>query len=217
MVVSEVERYSELSVVYRGEDTVDKFLECLETGTAVHSAETSYYWAFLDHNEEEQMFQDTANFHIFWFELRADRVRDHCLVTGTYRGTAHNDSNLNYKFTGKCTVVLHNLRCYTSAIWSCKNSESSRTKQLTVSWTIQKSTYNFPLIISILSILRNSWTPQWTSWFQIFPRMAAISFQISRNTSRMARYRYYRENVSTIMTTWIVWRELTRGGSRNFL
>ena len=183
MVVSEVERYSELSVVYRGEDTVDKFLECLETGTAVHSAETSYYWAFL----------------------------------GTYRGTAHNDSNLNYKFTGKCTVVLHNLRCYTSAIWSCKNSESSRTKQLTVSWTIQKSTYNFPLIISILSILRNSWTPQWTSWFQIFPRMAAISFQISRNTSRMARYRYYRENVSTIMTTWIVWRELTRGGSRNFL
>ena len=216
MVFCEVERYSKPPVVY-GEDTADKFVECLETGTVVHSGEMWFHWAYVDHNEEEQMFQDTTNFHIFWFELRADRVRDNCLVTGTYRGTAHNDSNLNYKFTAKFPVVLHNLRCYTSAIWSCKNSESSRTKQLTVSWTIQKSTYNFPLIISILSILRNSWTHPWTSWFQIFPRMAAISFQISRNTSRMARYRYYRENVSTIMTTWIVWRELTRGGSRNFL
>jgi hypothetical protein len=31
VIISEVEQYSRLPVVYRGEDAVDKFLECLET------------------------------------------------------------------------------------------------------------------------------------------------------------------------------------------
>lgn len=42
------------------------------------------------------------------------RVRDHCHATGKYRGSAHQDCNLNLKLTGKILVIFHNLRGYDS-------------------------------------------------------------------------------------------------------
>ena len=64
--------------------------------------------------QQEQEFQAATQCHICNSELGADRVRDHDHLTGAYRGAAHNDCNLNYKFTGKIPVVLHNLRGYDS-------------------------------------------------------------------------------------------------------
>ena len=40
------------------------------------------------------------------------RVRDHCHITGQYRGSAHQDCNLNFRLTEKIPVVFHNLRGY---------------------------------------------------------------------------------------------------------
>ena len=42
------------------------------------------------------------------------RVRNHCHITGKYRGSAHNDCNLNFKLTKKIPVIFHNLRGYDS-------------------------------------------------------------------------------------------------------
>ena len=42
------------------------------------------------------------------------RVRDHCHVTGKYRGLAHEACNLNFKLTDKIPVLFHNLRRYNS-------------------------------------------------------------------------------------------------------
>ena len=39
-------------------------------------------------------------------------VRDHCHMTGRYRGSAHQSCNLNFKVTKKIPVVFHNLRGY---------------------------------------------------------------------------------------------------------
>jgi len=47
--------------------------------------------------------------------LVSDRVRDHCHITGKYRGAAHNACNLKlriYPDKSKVPVVLHNLRGY---------------------------------------------------------------------------------------------------------
>ena len=44
-----------------------------------------------------------------------DKVRDHCHITGNYRGTAHSKCNLNYRLNSKSwklSVVIHNLKGY---------------------------------------------------------------------------------------------------------
>ena len=49
--------------------------------------------------------------------LEGDSVRDHCRITGEYRGAAHNTCNLKLRLNPKTTsipVVFHNLQGYDS-------------------------------------------------------------------------------------------------------
>ena len=113
-VISEVEAYDTAPVVYFGENAVDKFLDHL-----LH--EEKRIKEILEHvvpmsinKNEEQAFQRATHCHICGDVLDSDRVRDHCHLTGKYRRAAHSDCNLNYKFTNRIPVVLHNLRGYDS-------------------------------------------------------------------------------------------------------
>ena len=40
------------------------------------------------------------------------RVRDHCHITGKYRGSTHRNCNINVKLNHKILVVFHNLKNY---------------------------------------------------------------------------------------------------------
>jgi len=42
------------------------------------------------------------------------KVRDHCHITGKYRGSARQDCNFNFQLTDKIPVIFHNLRGYDS-------------------------------------------------------------------------------------------------------
>ena len=42
------------------------------------------------------------------------RVRDHCHITGKYRGSAYQDCNINYRLTDKIPVIFHSLKGYDS-------------------------------------------------------------------------------------------------------
>ena len=83
--------------------------------------------------EEEQPFQVAVNCDICGFELGADRVRTTIVISESFvdlnwelivsarhchlrkfRGAAHNDCNLNYSFTRRIPVILHNLSVYDS-------------------------------------------------------------------------------------------------------
>ena len=64
--------------------------------------------------EQERQFQQSRDCHICGEILGVDRVRDHDHLTGLYRGPAHNECNINYRFTGKIPVVFDNLRGYDS-------------------------------------------------------------------------------------------------------
>ena len=48
------------------------------------------------------------------FEMTNDNVRDHCHVTGKYRGAAHWFCNINLKISKKVPVIFHNLKGYDS-------------------------------------------------------------------------------------------------------
>ena len=48
------------------------------------------------------------------FDVGDDKVRNHCHITGNYRGAAHWTCNINLKLTKKIPVIFQNLRGYDS-------------------------------------------------------------------------------------------------------
>ena len=44
--------------------------------------------------------------------MNSDRVRDHCHLSGKFRGAAHNDCNINYKVPKFIPIIFHNLSNY---------------------------------------------------------------------------------------------------------
>ena len=48
------------------------------------------------------------------FEISDEKVRDHCHISGKYRGAAHWSCNINLKITKKVSVIFHNLKGYDS-------------------------------------------------------------------------------------------------------
>ena len=64
----------------------------------------------------EERFQLSSN---CWmcdelFDVGDEKVRDHCHITGKYRGAAHWSCNINLKLSKKNPVIFHNLRGYDS-------------------------------------------------------------------------------------------------------
>ena len=68
--------------------------------------------------EEEERFQLS---NICWicnklFDVSDNKVRDHCHVTGKYRGAAHWSCNVNLKMTKKVLAMFHNLEGFDSPL-----------------------------------------------------------------------------------------------------
>ena len=114
MVVSQEERYCKPPVVYRGSDVVDKFLESLLKEEKEIQEILKKTVPMTITSDQEHELRQALNCHICEEPLGTDRVRDHCHLSGNFRGAAHNDCNLNYKFTGRIPVIFHNLRGYDS-------------------------------------------------------------------------------------------------------
>ena len=72
--------------------------------------------------EEEEQFQLTGT---CWtceklIDNDDEKVRDHCHITGKFRGAAHWSCNINLQLTKKVPVIFHNLRGYDSHLIFCE-------------------------------------------------------------------------------------------------
>ena len=67
-------------------------------------------------DEDERDFKEADECRICGKKYFAadKRVRDHCHITGKYRGSAHQDCNLNFHLTDEIPVIFYNLRDYDS-------------------------------------------------------------------------------------------------------
>ena len=66
--------------------------------------------------EEEHLFQQSNNCWICKkiIDNGDEKVRDHCHITGKFRGSAHWDCNINFQLTKKIPVIFHNSKGYDS-------------------------------------------------------------------------------------------------------
>ena len=66
--------------------------------------------------EEEHLFQQSNSCWIFkkLIDNEDEKVRDHCHITGKFRGSAHWDCNINFQLTKNMPVIFHSLKGYDS-------------------------------------------------------------------------------------------------------
>lgn len=109
---------------YRGRDCVNKFLECLyeDVKQIYETLSTEVAMRFTEKDSKE--FNKATHCHICNHLLFFDRVRDHCHLTGTYRGAAHQYCNLNYRIRKQIPVFFHNLAGYDCHLFIKELAES---------------------------------------------------------------------------------------------
>ena len=117
-VVSSVDPdFSRPLVMYRGEDAADKFVRDLQKEAKQCCDEyIAKPKTMIFSTEDSLSFTNATTCHICTKPVTDDdRVRDHCHITGIYRGADHSACNLNYRITPKSwklPVVIHNLKGY---------------------------------------------------------------------------------------------------------
>ena len=62
--------------------------------------------------QDEEIYNNSQICWICREELNIDKVRDHCHITGKFRGAAHNQCNLKLKIPKKLSIIFHNLEGY---------------------------------------------------------------------------------------------------------
>ena len=115
------DKYSKYTRIYRGENAVYKFMEkMLEEVECCKAVIKRHFNKPLVMTEvDEQHFKTMDGYHIC-SEKYTDkdvRVRDHCHITGKFRGSTHQECNLKLRIKPenlKIPVIFHNLRGYDS-------------------------------------------------------------------------------------------------------
>ena len=135
------------------EDVGQTFVNRLEEDIKTLYDEFKFPKKMILTKENERDFRKATHCHICEKELGGDRVRDHCHLSGKFRGAAHNSCNINYKVPKFFPVIFHNLSGYDSHLFiknlgftsgniSCipNNEEKyiSFTKKITVGTFINK-------------------------------------------------------------------------------
>ena len=115
------DKYTKPIQIYRGEKAVYKFMENMleEVKYCKKVMKTFFNKPLKMTKEDEEKFEKAKECHICdkKYTEKDIRVRDHCHITGKYRGSAHQECNLKLRINPqeiKIPVIFHNLRGYDS-------------------------------------------------------------------------------------------------------
>ena len=115
------DKYSKPATTYRGEKAVYKLMEAMleEVKYCKKVMKKEFNKPLRMTKDDEEKFQKAKECHICdkkYTDIDI-RVRDHCHITGKYRGSAHQECNLKLRVNQeelKIPVIFHNLRGYDS-------------------------------------------------------------------------------------------------------
>jgi hypothetical protein len=107
--------------LYRGVDCVKRFIDDLENDIRylylTHLKDITPMSKLTD--SQIEIYNKSTHCHICKkiFINNFDKVKDHCHITGDFRGAAHAICNLNYKIPQYIPIVMHNLKHYDSHLF----------------------------------------------------------------------------------------------------
>ena len=115
------DKYSKPIQTYRGENAIYKFMERMleEVEYCKGIIKKRFNKPLVMTEDDETHFKVMDKCHICDKEYTDNdvRVRDHCHITGKFRGSAHQECNLKLRIRPediKIPVIFHNLRGYDS-------------------------------------------------------------------------------------------------------
>ena len=109
-------KYSKKSVLYRGKNAVNKFIKIIfnEYNYCRKAIKKHFNRNLVMTAEQNEEFEKS---NICWIcdgliENYDKKFRDHCNITGKYRGAAHYSCSTNLKVSKNVPVIFHNLKDY---------------------------------------------------------------------------------------------------------
>ena len=118
------DRFTKPIVVFRSENAAYEFVKAIlkECAYCKKLIKKQLNKNLITSDKEEHLFQQSNSCWICEKVIDNDeeKVRDHCHVTGKFRGAAHWSCNINLQLTKKVWVMFHNLRDYDSHLIFCE-------------------------------------------------------------------------------------------------
>ena len=121
VVCHQDQQYSKPVKIYRGRNVVKYFIESIdrEVSDCKRVIKKHFNKPLIMTSENELDFRNSTTCYICEkkYSDKDKPVRDHCHITGKYRGSAHNSCNLQLRFDPdkiKIPVIFHNLKGYDS-------------------------------------------------------------------------------------------------------
>ena len=120
------DKYSKPEKNYRGEDAIEKFIREMlsEVSHCQKMVIKEFNKPLVMTYQNEKDYQSATKCHICFRKFKFVnggingtklKVRDHCHITGQYRGAAHSECNLKWTISAdklKIPVIFHNLKGY---------------------------------------------------------------------------------------------------------